>query len=78
MTGEAAAMMHTWRVGRRKVTLTAPQIRSAQVVTATIEWHPDMPRRLSRRALKQYRVGRDAAFADLCSETGIRGAIYEI
>ncbi len=70
MPGEAAAMTHTWRVGRRKVTSTVPQIRSGQVVTATIEWHPDMPRRLSPREYKQYRTGRDAAFDSLCGDLG--------
>ena len=37
--GEAAAMMRTWRVGRRKVTMTAPQVRIGQVGMATIEWY---------------------------------------
>ncbi len=78
MPGEAAAMTRTWRVGRRKVTLTAPQIRSSQVATATIEWAPDMPRRLSRKEWKQYRAGRDAAFAGLCGDLGIRGLLCEI
>ncbi len=78
MTGESAAMMRTWRVGKRRVTMTAPQIRIGQVGMATIEWYPDMPRRLSRREVKQYRTGRDAAFAELCADLGIRGALSEI
>ncbi len=78
MSGETAALVRTWRVGKRRVTMTAPQIRIGQVATATIEWHPDMPRRLSRRALKQYRTGRDAAFAELCGELGIRGLLCDI
>ncbi len=78
MTAESAAIMRTWRVGKRKVTMTAPQVRIGQVGMATIEWAPDMPRRLSRRELKQYRKGRDAAFAELCADLGIRGALGEI
>ncbi len=78
MPGEAAAMTRTWRVGKRRVTMTAPKLRSGQVAMATIEWHPNMPRRLSRRALKQYRAGRNAAFADLCGQIGIRGLLCEI
>ncbi len=78
MPAEAAAMTRTWRVGKRRVTMTAPQIRNGDVAMATIEWQPNMPRRLSRRALKQYRVGRDAAFADLCGDLGIRGVVCEI
>ncbi len=78
MSGETAAMIRTWRVGKRKVTMTVPQTRSGQVAFAAIEWHPDMPRRLSRRELKQYRNGRDTAFADLCGNLGIRGMLCEI
>ncbi len=78
MPGEAAALVRSWRVGKRRVTMTAPRPRNGQVHTATIEWHPDMPRRLSRREWKQYRAGRDAAFADLCSELGVSGALIEI
>lgn len=73
--GETAAMMRTWRVGRRKVTMTVPQIRNGQVAMATIEWLPTMPRKLSRREWKQYRTGRDAAFAELCGDLGIQGAL---
>ena len=78
MPGEAAALVRTWRVGKRRVTMTAPRPQSGQVATAAIEWHPDMPRKLSRREWKQYRTGRDAAFADLCGELGIRGAVIEV
>ncbi len=78
MPGEAAAMTRTWRVGRRTCTLTAPQTRGGQVAVASIEWSPNLPRRLSRRELRQYRAGRDAAFADLCTDLGIRGLLCEI
>ena len=75
---EQAALVRTWRVGRRKVTVTVPQVRSGQVLHAAFEWDPNMPRRLSRREWKQYRKGRDAAFAELFAELGVRGAILEI
>ncbi len=78
MPGESAALVRSWRVGKRRVTMTAPRPRNGQVVTAAIEWHPDMPRKLTQREWKQYRSGRDAAFADLCRELGIRGALCEI
>ncbi len=78
MSAEAAAMTRTWRVGKRKVTMTAPQVRAGQVASAAIEWHPDVPRKLSRREWRQYRAGRDAAFAELFAELGIRGAVLEI
>jgi len=54
MSAESAAMMRTWRVGKRRVTMTAPQVRIGQVGMATMEWHPDMPSKLSRRERKQY------------------------
>ena len=78
MPGEAAALVRSWRVGKRNVTMTVPQIRNGQVAMATIEWHPDMPRRLSRREWRQYRTGRDTAFAELCADLGVRGALGEI
>ncbi len=75
---EKAALVRTWRVGKRKVTVTVPQIRTGQVLYAAFEWTPNMPRRLSRREWRQYRKGRDAAFADLFAELGIRGLLCEI
>ena len=78
MPGEAVAITRTWRVGRRKVTATVPQVRTGQVLHAAIEWCPDMPRKLSRREWEQYRAGRDAAFADLCGDLGIRGLLCEV
>ncbi len=78
MPAEAAAMVRTWRVGKRKVTMTAPQIRNGQVAMATIEWLPTMPRKLSRREWRQYRAGRDKAFAELCGDLGVRGVLCEL
>ena len=75
---EQAALVRTWRVGRRKVTVTVPQIQTGQVLHAAFEWHPDTPRRLSRREWEQYRAGRDAAFAELFAEIGVKGMVLEI
>ena len=75
---EQAALVRTWRVGKRTCTLTAPQARDGEVAVASIEWSPSVPRSLTRRELRQYRTDRDRALADLCSELGIRGAICEI
>ncbi len=76
--GEQAALVRTWQVGRRKVTMTVAQTRKGEVANAVIEWSPAMPHHLSRRELRQYRTGRDAAFADLCGALGIRGLLCEI
>ncbi len=78
MSAEAAALVRTWRVGKRRVTVTMPQIRTGQVLHPAIEWSPNLPRRLSRREWKQYRAGRDKAFAELFAELGIRGLLCEI
>ena len=78
MPGEAAALVRTWRVGKRRVTVTVPRVRTGQVLHTAFEWSPNMPRRLSRREWKQYRAGRDAAFAKLFAELGIRGAVLEV
>ena len=78
MSGEAAAMTRTWRVGKRTVTCTVPQVRSGQVLHAAFEWTPNMPRRLSRREWRQYRAGRDKAFAELFAELGVKGAVLEV
>ncbi len=78
MTGESAALVRTWRVGRRRVTMTAPQVRIGQVGMATIEWAPDVPTKLSKREIKQYMKGRDAAFTELCGDLGVRGVLCEI
>ncbi len=78
MPAEAAALVRTWRVGKRRVTMTAPKLRNGQVAMATIEWSPTMPSKLSRREWKQYRTGRDAAFAELCGDLGISGLLCEI
>ena len=78
MPDEAAALVRTWRVGKRRVIMTAPKLRNGQVAMATIEWLPTMPRKLSRREWRQYRAGRDAAFAELFAELGIRGAVLDV
>ncbi len=75
---EQAALERSWRVGKRTVTCTVPQVRSGQVLHAAFEWIPNMPRCLSRREWRQYRAGRDKAFAELFAELGVKGAVLEI
>ena len=75
---EKAALVRSWRVGRRTVTATMPQPVRGQVRMSVIEWSPNMPRRLSRREWKQYRAGRDAAFAELFAEIGVKGMVLDI
>ncbi len=76
--GEKAELVKSWRVGKRRVTLTVAQPKAGQVVHSVFEWEPDVPRRLSGRELKQYRAGRDAAFAEVFAEAGVKGMVLEI
>jgi hypothetical protein len=39
-----------------------------------MEWYPNIPRHLSKKELKQYRAGRDAAMAELLKLMGGSGA----
>ncbi len=78
MPAESAAMVRTWRVGKRRVTMTAPKLRNGHVSFAAMEWEPDVPTKLSKREIKQYMKGRDAAFTELCGDLGVRGVLCDI
>ena len=75
MTAEAAAFTATWRVGSRTVTLTSPRPKPGRALSATIEWDPGMPRKLSPAEMAEYRAGRDAALADMAQALGITVAV---
>jgi hypothetical protein len=55
-----------------------PQSRRGDVSSAVFEWEPDVPRRLTKKELQEYRPGRDAAFAELARRTGLRMLLVEI
>ena len=78
MSGEAAAMTRTWKVGKRKVTMTAPILRNGQVSFASMEWEPDAPSRLSKKETRQYQRGRDAAFEKLFGDHGMNGLMIDL
>jgi len=77
MSAEAAALVRTWSVGSRTVTLTVQRARPGQMLSACIEWAPDEPQRLNAAELAEYRAGRNAALAELAREMGIRVAVLE-
>jgi hypothetical protein len=58
MSAEAAAIVHTFPVGNRMVTLTAQAPQRGQVANLAMEWDPTIPTRLTKRELRQYRAGR--------------------
>ena len=78
MSAEAPALTRSFPVGHRIVTMTMPTLRRGKLRYMTIEWAPDMPRRLSKREWRQYRGGRNAAVAELAKGAGMKAAIIEI
>ena len=65
MSAEAPALVHTFRVGHRVCTITLPTPKLGTVCSGSVEWEPDLPVGLNRSELRQYRKGRDKAFAEL-------------
>jgi hypothetical protein len=55
----------TFRVGKRKCTMTLELPTQDNVTHVACEWHPTVPSRLTKKELAQYRSGRDAALAEL-------------
>lgn len=65
MGAEAAALVRTFPVGKRMVTLVAQAPCLGRCTNITFDWHPTVPERLTQRELRQYRTGRDAALGEL-------------
>ena len=78
MSAESPALVATFAVGHRRVTLTIPTPRRGAIVCMTCEWSPDLPHRLNRREMRQYRRGRDAAVADLARRLRKRAITLEV
>jgi hypothetical protein len=60
-------LSHTFMVGNRRVTLTF-DLNPAKALQAT--WAPNIPRRLSKRELAQYKAGRRVLLGYLADMTG--------
>ena len=78
MSAKSPALVRSFNVGKRTVTLTIPRPKPGTVAMMVVEWAPSPPRRLSRRELRQYRAGRDAALAELARATGMNGLVIEV
>jgi hypothetical protein len=78
MSASAAAIVRTFRVGKRTVTWTIPKPVVGSVSHSVVEWDPDLPRRLSQREWQQYRAGRDAIYAELSTLLGINMMVVEL
>ncbi len=78
MTAESPALVRTFRVGRRTVTLTVPRPVQGGVAIMVMEWAPTVPSGLSRKERRQYRAGRDAAIAELAKTLGLRVIVADL
>ena len=78
MSAESPAVVHSFRVGKRTVTITIPYPELDSCIAMACEWSPTVPKRLSRRGWREYRAGRDAALAELSRITGERCVVVEI
>lgn len=74
MSAEASAMVRTWSVGGYTCTLTVPRGEPGSAQSASMEWSPSLPSRLTTDELAEYRRGRDAAFRSL----GINVLVLEV
>jgi hypothetical protein len=75
---EGGVLRSRWRVGRRLVTLTQLVACDPRGVgSLRVEWRPDMPRKLSKRELHDYRRGRNAHFQRVANVLGGALAIVE-
>lgn len=78
MSGEAAILCRSWRVGSLTCTLTVPRLEAGKSRQACIEWEPHSPSRLTAEEWAQYRTGRNEALAALAIELGITVAVVEV
>ncbi|MBP5992244.1 MAG: hypothetical protein KA766_19775 [Piscinibacter sp.] len=75
MSAEAASLVRSWSVGDRyTVTMTMPPIRRGQVLSASIEWAPEYPERLTPHEMAEYRRGRNEAIRSL----GLRAVVVDL
>ena len=77
MTGTPNVLNRTWPVGDRTATLSVSRGVGAPI-HARIEWSPSAPSRLTDEELRQYRVGRNQAFAELAAELGGTVAVIDL
>ena len=79
MPPDKPAFVRAWRVGCRcEVTMTARKPERGQVVSASMEWSPDLPERLTESEIADYLRGRNAALAELAAELGGSAAVIDL
>jgi hypothetical protein len=78
MSATAALAVHSFPVGSRTVTMTVPKVTPGAVQCLACEWEPDMPHKLSRHEMRQYRKGRDALMRKVARLAGGKVAVVEV
>jgi hypothetical protein len=70
----------TFRVGRRyrcSIVLPLAMLKAGSLQLVT-RWEPDIPRRLNKAELRDYRQGRDALLAEAARHIGGNVAVVEV
>lgn len=70
MSAEQAQLVRTFDVAGHTVTLTLPRPEYGGLRCMAVEWNPIPTRKLGRKALKQYRRGRDTALLEWAALNG--------
>ena len=78
MSGQSPSLVRSFTVGRYTVTLRVPPIERGSVRSMVCEWEPETPTRLTKRELREYRAGRDAALAELAEAMSTRALVIEL
>jgi hypothetical protein len=75
---ESAAIVRSFRVGKRICTLTVQQPRPGGFTNIVAEWNPGLPDRpFTAKEIRQYRAGRDVVAAELAAQLGGAALVIE-
>lgn len=79
MSAESPALIRSFKVGKRTCTLIVPSPPAAGDAACLVaEWSPTVPRRLSKKEMRQYRKGRDEAIMEVTRQTGAPTVLFDI
>lgn len=78
MSAEAPLSVSRFAVGDRTCALTIARPKVGEMASCVVEWHPDIPTRLTPAELREYRAGRDQVLAALARELGITAAVVDL
>lgn len=78
MSDLAESATRSWKVGAFTCCLTIPRSGRGRLMSAVVEWSPCQPSRLTDAEMKQYRLGRNLALAEIAAELQIATAVVEL